>query len=249
MKVLRLKYFSKKKKEDKKNYVPGIVGGLGAAASIGGTMAGIEKVDRDKGVSKRLDTLLGIKREDETLLNKIKRKSLDVIGGPKIEDEDGIVGSLKNKLKRKFAAKDLSTFRGSDEFMKPLEQTLKEYEDQADDSKRRAKKIEKQAKKNADNAIGQAAKNNAEYLRNNAANLLESEEYVQAKGELDRLKKLQRKGKVARDYTEAMNWMRSNWNKGGVLGKAKVAAIPVGAGASVGYGIHKLANRKKNTKE
>lgn len=246
MKVLRLKYFSKKKKEEKKNYVPGVVGGLGAAASIGGTMAGVEKYDRDKGISKRLDTLLGIKREDETLLNKIRRKSYDVIGGPKIEDEDGIVGSLKNKVKRKFAAKDLSTFRGSDEFMKPLEQTLREYEDQAEDSKKRAKKIEKQAKRNADNAIGQAAKTNADYLRQNAANLLESEEYVQSKEELERLKKLRKKGKMARDYTETMNWMRSNWNKGGILGKAKVAAIPVSAGASVGYGINKLANRKKS---
>lgn len=240
MRIARLKYFSED--ENKKNYTPAIIGGTVTGLGVGGGMAGIEKVDRKEGITKKLKPLLGIKGDNETVIEKLKRKGLDIIGGPKVEEENGLGGFLKNKIKRKLANKDLSTFRGSDEFIDPLKETINKYKGESKKAEQGAKKIEEQIKKRP--ALETTLGDHAKHLREQSVNILEDPVYKQTEEELQRLKKLRKKGNIARGYVESMDWMRNNWNNG-KLGKAKVASIPLGAGTVVGLGIGKITNRKK----
>ena len=227
MKILRLKYFSKKEKDP-------VNSAIISAGVVGAGMKGIDIVDSNSGLSKQLNMAFGISRPGDSMKDKLKKKAVNEIYNTKPESNTGrfnIFARLKNKLKDK----KLATLRGSKEFIEPLEKELNQRSTVDKDYKQL---IEKHTK--------DGAEKNKLVIKDLEKLVDENNKSIEKiKKEKKELEKLRITGKVAKGYTKAVNWTRDNWNDG-TKGKSKVAAIPLGVGALAAY---KTNNKNKKERE
>lgn len=230
----RLKLFNED--ENKEQRSSNSVGkGLKVAGATGLGMYGVHKLDKQLNAAEYINAALGIKRKNESVSQKIGRKVANVVGGPKAEEEIGkfnIPGKIKNKIKKHFEKEDVSTFRGSDKFIEPHRKVVDEAEELISKLEGHAKEIaNKGGNTSAINQLIEETKN--------------SERYLNAKNKVSKLEALKKKGEIAGKYAKGMNWVRDNWADG-AKGKAKVAAIPLGIGATVG-GVNHLINKYRES--
>lgn len=214
--------------------------GLEVAGVAGLGMYGAHKLDKQLNLAEHINAGLGIKRQNESLTQKIGRKAANVVGGAKPDEEIGkfnFYGKLKNKIKKKFVREDVATLRGSDEFIKPHQEIIDNANNKVKDLNNVLSDLE---------AKGQGNSKTAQEIKGQINSIIKDSKVANAHNEVNRLNELKNKGRIAKKYATGMNWVRDNWSSNGLKGKAKVAAIPLGIGATVG-GVNHLINKARKT--